>query len=490
MGHHRNSVGNIFWAAEHWRRVFPRATVTADGKPEKQRGLERLLLLFLSSPAVKICFFDLIFCRSVRPSSDQLCPGSASTSGGAVGVAAVAWVPWWPVRPLVCGEEKNGEEGRGCCRLWRRKEISEDGGVAAGLFLQRGRELGGFVFAQGRKAFGWQEVEQGKGKVDRNGGLPMLSGLCGEELGYSTVRVCSEGESEMGVSGAKNQSGEGAVRFWRRRERICVASGEMTGRLKKKKNARLGACLGFWFWEKKRRKEKIQQGLGIVGLCPLFLGPVENGSNPTQRSRPAPGLKFFEPPAVAPSRPRPLPLSCPKHHSLRLYPVGPINTEAPLSAASSSLIHSAATHSLSSGAPSNTERRPSSGVSSSHRRRPLHQPQQRRLQLATDPSSPSANRRSALHDSLHLGGTPLSHQHPWTTIARSVAAILTAGREWRKRRSRDRPTWFLVFFRRRVNPRAASGAWGDAPPLSSCPEDAPSTVPAGCRSPSLQFLEF
>lgn len=54
----------------------------------------------------------------------------------------------------------------------------------------------------------------------------MLSGLCGEELGYSTMRVCSEGESEMGVSGAKkNQSGEGAVRFWRRRERIFVASG-------------------------------------------------------------------------------------------------------------------------------------------------------------------------------------------------------------------------------------------------------------------------
>nr|TKR84156.1 hypothetical protein D5086_0000261890 [Populus alba] len=63
----------------------------------------------------------------------------------------VAWVPWWPVRPLVCGEEKNGEEGRGCCRLWRRKEKSEDGGVAAGLFLQRGRELGGFVFAVERQ---------------------------------------------------------------------------------------------------------------------------------------------------------------------------------------------------------------------------------------------------------------------------------------------------------------------------------------------------
>ena len=27
----------------------------------------------------------------------------------------VAWVQWWPVRPLVCGEEKNREEGRGCC---------------------------------------------------------------------------------------------------------------------------------------------------------------------------------------------------------------------------------------------------------------------------------------------------------------------------------------------------------------------------------------
>ena len=35
----------------HWRRVGSRA---ADGKPEKQRGLERLLLLFLSSPAVKV----------------------------------------------------------------------------------------------------------------------------------------------------------------------------------------------------------------------------------------------------------------------------------------------------------------------------------------------------------------------------------------------------------------------------------------------------
>lgn len=81
----------------------------------------------------------------------------------------------------------------------------------------------------------------------------MLSGLCGEELGYSTMRVCSEGESEMGVSGAKkNQSGEGAVRFWRRRERTCVASGENDGGIEKK------AVAGFM--RGKRRKINYKRG--------------------------------------------------------------------------------------------------------------------------------------------------------------------------------------------------------------------------------------
>jgi len=57
-----------------------------------------------------------------------------------------------------------------------------------------------------------------------------------------------------------------------------------------------------------------------------------------------------------------------------------------------------------SGDPALFSLRLSSSVSSSHQRRPLHQPQQRRLQLATDSPSPSAHRRSALQRQPPHGG--------------------------------------------------------------------------------------